>query len=205
MPVSILNDVILSDDEIAANLRGKNARMNSRVDLNNGYKTVNIVWSRTLREFEISAVPMSKSAWAGIQAIFEITEGGAYGFLIEDPSDSTVTDGVLTEVSAGVYQVYKRYIDTRSSRYKDRIITRPRAAGFAVYNLGVPVAHTLDPNTGLVTIASEPDAEDLEWAGRFYVPVHFMDDSLEWEVARPGSETTLLVSGQSINLQEIRE
>jgi uncharacterized protein (TIGR02217 family) len=208
MAITVLDDVILSNDEISANMRGKNMRANSRVQLNNGYQTINVVGTRTLRQFELGFVPMSLTAWQAIEALYEITEGGAYGFLIEDPKDPTVTAGGVTEVSSGVYQLQKRYVDAGSARYKDRTITRPRATGFVITENGIPIgggSYTLDVDTGLITIPSLPDAADLAWSGRFYVPVHFMTDILDWEVARPGSDLTMLMSGPSVVLEEVRE
>jgi uncharacterized protein (TIGR02217 family) len=208
MGITVLNDVFLSDDAISAGLRGKNMRMNSRIGQNGGFLTSNVIWTRTLRQFELGFIPMSLTAWTAIEALHEITEGGAYGFLMEDPTGCTVSSGALTEVSAGVYQLQKRYIDAGSSRFKDRKITRPRAVGFQIFESGIPIgggSFTLDDDTGLVTIPSLPDEDDLSWSGRFYVPVHFMEDNIDWEVVRPGSDATMLVSGPSIMLQEIRE
>lgn len=205
MPI-VLSDVIASDDEISSRLRGKNMRLNNRIAKNGGHVDINMVWTQTLRQFEIAFVAMTKAAWDRIQALHEVTEGGAYGFLIEDPKDSKVDAGVLSLVSGSVYQLHKRYVESSSSRYKDRTITRPNPDTFRLFNLGVEVmSYTLDEETGRVTIPGAPAAANLEWSGRFYVPVHFMDDFIDWEVARPGSDETLLLEGPSIMLMEIRE
>lgn len=47
--------------------------------------------------------------------------------------------------------------------------------------------------------------ETLTWAGTFYVPVHFLEDSIEWEMLKPGPLTERIISGVQITLQEIRE
>lgn len=207
MPITVLNDVILPNSVLSSGVRGKNARQNSRVALNNGYQSINIVWSKSLRQFEVGFVPMRVDAWSALEAIHEITEGGAYGFLMEDPKDCrvTVAEGRASLVSAGVYQLQRRYTDVRSARYKDRAITRPRAAVFAIFANGVPVAHTLDATTGRVTIASAPTASTLTWSGSFYVPVHFMEDSLDWEMVAPGPAEQRFLAGPSVILQEVRE
>lgn len=208
MSITVLADVILPDTVIAAGLRGKNSRVNSRVPLNNGYQTINVVWARTQRQYEVGFVPMSLAAWQAIESVFEITEGGAYGFLMEDPKDNAVTTGTASAVSSTVFQLQKRYIDAGSSRYKDRIITRPRAAGFVITNSGTPISsasYTLDVATGRITIPGAPTASNLAWTGLFYVPVHFAEDFLEWEVERPGSNSIMLLAGPTVVLQEIRE
>lgn len=205
---AILSDVILSNAEISANMRGKNMRLNSRVSQNNGYETTSVIWTRTQRQYEIGFVPMSIAAWSAIEAVFEVTEGGAYGFLIEDPKDYTVTTGVATAISSTIFQLQKRYIEAVSSRYKDRIITRPRAAGFIITNSGTPISgasYTLDVATGRITIPSAPTASNLAWTGLFYVPVNFATDFLEWEVERSGSSSTMLLAGPSVMLQEVKE
>lgn len=206
MPITVLSDVLLPDSAVAAGLRGKNMRLNSRVAMNNGYESINVIWSRTLRQFELGFIPMHLSAWQAIEALHEITEGGAYGFLMEDPTDHEVTGGVATLVSTGVYQLHKRYIDVGSSRYKDRTITRPRATGFAITTAGTPiVSYTLDVATGRITIPAAPTASTLAWSGKFYLPVHFMEDSIDWEMVMPGSDARRMLSGPSVVLQEIRE
>lgn len=206
MTVTVYDDVFLSNDVIAAGVRGKNMRSNSRVALPGGDLDINVVWSRTLRQYELGFIAMTLAAWQSIETLHEITEGGAFGFLLEDPIDHQVTGGVMTEVSTGIYQLHKRYLHGASSRYKDRTITRPRAAGFVVTNNGTPVvSYTLDVETGRITIPAEPDAEDLAWSGLFYVPVHFMEDTIDWEVIRPGSDSARLVAGPSVVLQEVRE
>lgn len=208
MAIIVLSDMILPNSVISAGVRGKNMRLNSRVPVDNGYETINIIWSRTLRQFELGTVPMTTPHWQAIEAFHEITEGGAYGFLMEDPKDSIVSTGVASAISSTVFQLQKRYIDTGSSRYKDRIITRPRAAGFVITNSGTPISdasYTLDVTTGRITIPSAPTAANLAWSGHFYVPVHFMEDSIDWDLLSGGTSDQRLLSGPSVVLQEIRE
>lgn len=209
MPIIVFSDVLLPNSVIAAGVRGKNMRLNSRVPTDSGFEAVNIVWSQTLRQFEIGIAPMSVAQWQAIETLHEITEGGAYGFLMEDPKDQRVsTGGVVEEVDTGVYQLYKRYTDPVSTRTKDRKITRPRAAGFTVSVSGValdPGDYSLDVETGELTIGAAPDAEDVTWSGRFYVPVHFVDDAIDWELVAAGGVDSRFLAGPSVVLQEVRE
>jgi uncharacterized protein (TIGR02217 family) len=211
---------------IAAGIRGKNTRTNSRIQHGEtGYMSINAVSSQALREYELGIVPMKIERWQQIQAIHEITMAGAYGFLIEDPSDSIVTAGAsavsyepavfhseLGGYFTGTthYQLQRRYVDPTSARYSDRPITRPKADGFALYRSGVlvsPSTYTLDATTGRITMSTMTlaDAATLTWSGRFCVPVHFESDTLDWDMPVPGSTERRLFSGASVVLKEIRE
>lgn len=205
MSITVLADVILPNNVIAAGVRGKNMRRNDRVETDSGDQSINIGWTSTLREYEVAIVPTQVKYWQTIEVLFEITEGGAYGMLMEDPKDSRVTTGgVLQAVTTGGYQLMKRYTDPVSGRTKDRRITRPKGQITVMQN-GSPVTATVDPLTGKVTIAGSPAVGTLSWVGSFYVPVHFMNDYLEWELVAPGAADTRYASGPAAILQEIRE
>lgn len=45
----------------------------------------------------------------------------------------------------------------------------------------------------------------MEWEGDFYVPVHFINDYIEWEIVRGGPTDSMMARGPSAMLQEIRE
>jgi uncharacterized protein (TIGR02217 family) len=211
MAITVLSDVILSNRVIRAGVRGKQLRRNSRVTTDSGAEYANVVWAQTLRQYEVGIKPMRRETWMDIEALHEVTEGGAYGFLMEDPKDNevTVANGKAYSLTSTTFQLYKRYLDSGSSRYKDRKITRPRAASFTIYNSGVAIpggSYTLNAETGVVTIPSAPTASNLTWAGGFYVPVHFMDDSIDWEMVLAGPVVDgRLLAGPSTVLVEIRE
>lgn len=73
--------------------------------------------------------------------------------------------------------------------------------------------YTLSTNTTGKTITATgtgykyPQAtETLTWTGRFYVPVHFANDDIDWDFKRPSSaEAGRLVAGPSVVLEEVRE
>jgi uncharacterized protein (TIGR02217 family) len=208
MAIIVLSDVLLPNSIISAGIRGKNMRMNSRVETDSGQRTINVVWTKTLRQYELGTVPLTLEQWQAIETLHEVTEGGAYGFLMEDPKDNTVTNGVMTRTAAGLFQLVKRYTETLSGRTKDRNITRPRSTGLVISQSGTPLSsgsYTVNYNTGVVTIASNPDPATLSWSGKFYVPVHFMDDFIDWDLVAPGSPNQRFLSGPSVVLQEIRE
>lgn len=205
MSITVLDDVILPNNVIAAGVRGKNMRRNDRVAMDSGLQSINIGWTSTLREYEVGIVPMQVNYWQTIEALFEITEGGAYGMLMEDPKDNRVTSGGVFELGEdGFYQLIKRYTHPTSGRTKDRRITRPKGT-ILVYENGVLTAASVSPLDGKATIAGSPAVETLTWTGSFYVPVHFMNDYLEWSIVAPGPADTRFAEGPAAILQEIRE
>lgn len=208
MAITVFDDVILTSSVLAAGVKGQNLRRNARVPTDNGFESINIIWTQTLRQYTLGVAPLRLEQWQEIETLHEITEGGAYGLLLQDPKDSTVSDGVMTQVGAGVYQLHKRYLHAPSSRYKTRKITRPQAAGFVPTVASVPLApgsYTLDASTGRIAITSAPAVGTLAWSGQFYVPVHFMDDVIDWDLVLSGPAEQRLVAGPSVVLQEIRE
>jgi len=205
MAITVFADVVLPNSIVSAGIRGKNMRRNDRVEVDSGVMSINVAWTSTLRQFEIGIVPLRVDQWQALETLHEITEGGAYGFLMEDPKDSRVTaGGVLTLDPSGKYQLVKRYTDQVSGRTKDRRITRPKGA-ITVFQGGSAIAASVDPLTGKATISGSPDVSTLTWVGSFYVPVHFMDDSIDWELVAPGPADARFAAGPSVVLQEIRE
>ncbi len=209
MSITVYNDVFLPVRVVEAGVRGKQVRRNSRVVVDSGAQAINIVWTQTLRQYEIGFIPMAREAWQAVETIHEITEGGAFGFLLIDPKDHRVDSGVMYSLTSTTFQLYKRYLDAASGRYKDRKITRPKASGFMPTISGVaidPVNYTLDADTGIVTIPSAPAEEDLAWTGPTYVPVHFMDDTIDWQMIAPSVDPNRrFIAGPTLVLQEVRE
>lgn len=308
MAITVFNDVIMPSTVLAAGVRGKNQRNNTRTLAANGNGQININWARTLRQYELGIVPMSVATWQTIEGLHEVTEGGAYGFLLPDPKDQTAsnTQGLLYPFNStllgtnglgyGVpqYKLHKRYTSAGSSRTKDRAITRPRATPI-IRRGGVAVTHGASPgnlainyDTGTVTFVADSSStvtavavgattnvtltaalagvavgerlylsgltgtvastlnglsfaitaitggglniytltvattglawtsggsgfaypqstETLDWAGDFYVPVHFASDVIDWELVAGGPAAARLLAGPSVVLNEVRE
>ena len=307
MAITVLPDIIIPSSVIAAGVRGKNMRNNTRVSTYNGEQQVNVNWTRTIRQYELGVVPMQIAQWQQIEALYEVTDGGAYGMLMRDPKDDTVDASVgklfprannVNVGTAGVgygvptYNLMKRYGVTGTSRFKDRKITRPLGIP-VIYKNGVPLTlgtadgqFTFNSATGVVTINStgssvgvaaiagastvitfsssafvalfavgdrlwlqsvvgtsatvlnekshlitnisgsditiavnttgltieagfglyylQPD-DTLTWSGQFYVPVHFLDDAIDWDLALGGDYDNRLVAGPQVVLEEVRE
>lgn len=209
MPIQVFSDVFLPNSVISAGVRGKNMRQNTRTQTQGGFESINVNWTKTLRQYEIGTVPMRIEQWRDIETLQEITEGGAFGFLLEDPKDNTVIGGLVGPAADGSpYQLYKRSTDARSGRYKDRAITRPKATGFGLQNSNGTAyvgSYTLDAATGKLTIPGAPAASALRWSGKFYVPVHFQDDFIDWDLVAPGAVDQRFLAGPSVVLIEVRE
>lgn len=209
MSLTVLPDVVISNQVLDAGIRGKSLRRNQRSEVASGYETINIAWSRSLREFELGVVPLRRSAWLHIESLFEVTEGGAYGFLLQDPKDSTVAtgEGVVAGPITGfpnTFQLFKRYTEPVSGRIKDRKITRPRIV--QAYIGGTPAASSFDATTGRIQVTGATDPSTVTWTGSFYVPVHFVNDEIDWQldVAGPDPDARFF-SGPSVVVREILE
>jgi uncharacterized protein (TIGR02217 family) len=215
--LEVLSTLILKNKVLSSGLQGRLMFQNKRVAQISGHVQVNAMWEQMLHEYDLSTIQLQRADWQYLQTLHRITGGGHKGFLLEDPVDfstpSTATDsstsGVVTALSATTFQLYKRYTETVSTLYADRKITRPKATGFALYISGVlkatPADYTLDAATGIVTIAAAPAASAVTWTGRFYVPVHFQSDMVDWNLEVPGPEDFRYYSGPKVVLQEVRE
>ncbi len=172
---TVLSNVIVSEDSIRASIRGALTRLNQRASNQAGYMQVNIVRSTTLRRYDVSFKPANQTEWAQRTALFEVSEAGAYGVLLIDPTDNRVTgtEGVLqpytTEnvgtAGAGygvpVYHLSKLYTERVSGRTKVRRITRAKT-GYAITRGGAPVSVgaspgniAVDADTGAVTFVAD--------------------------------------------------
>lgn len=202
--MQVLADVVMPRMVLAAGVTGKQQRANTRTEAANGFVGVNIVRRRTKRSFELGTVPRSVEAWNAVEALFEVTDAGAYGFLMEDPKDciADATAGVVL-LSGGIYQLHKRYAVRGTARYLDRKITRPMT-GVVLYADGAAVDGTVNVQTGQVTYGVPPSGA-LTWAGRFYTPVHFASDDLDWDIVSSGGYEQRLVVGPNVLLDEVLE
>ena len=196
---------------VSAGIRGRNVRRNTRTSARNGRMQINVDSDWTQRQYDFGVIPITVAQWQEIEGLHNVTKGGAYGFLLEDPKDSKalITQGVATLITGSTYQLHKRYTSAGSSRTDDRKITRPIAAGFVIEVSGTPLVvtteYTLDADTGIVTIPSAPTDTTIAWSGPYYVPVHFMSDVIEWDLARAGDDDGRLIAGPNVVLDEVIE
>jgi uncharacterized protein (TIGR02217 family) len=207
MTITILADVKLTNQWLEGGIKGRQVRKNQRVSTAGGIESINIVMDKTKREYDVGVGPLRRATWQQLESLFEVTEGGAYGFLLQDPKDSSVlvTEGVVAGPitgAANTFQLFKRYTEPSSARYKDRKITRPY--NVTVFVSGVSHAFTLDDTTGRVVISGVTDPSTVTWSGSFYVPVHFLNDQIDWELTVWGTDPQArFATGPLVALEEI--
>lgn len=174
MSITVYNDVILPSSVISAGIRGKQIRSNARAQNQGGFATINVIWDDTLRQYELGVKPMLVSAWQAIEGLQEITDSGAYGFLMLDPKDQEVNTGeglLQPYLTANVgtigfgygiptYRLAKQYTTISSSRTKNRRISRPVSAavtrGGSPVTVGVAAGNiSLNSDTGTVTFVAD--------------------------------------------------
>ena len=140
MTVVVYEDVIVPSSVLLAGVTGSNSRQNDRTRNQGGYANVNAVRDVTMRSWQIGVAPMLVSAVQDVLGIWEVTDAGAFGMLLQDPIDSVVTaaQGALQGYMAGVeygtvgfgnggplYGLRKLYTARGSTRKTARALTRP--------------------------------------------------------------------------------
>lgn len=216
--IEVLPDVILDKGVIHAQIQGSVDGRNERVETDDGSVSANIIWPYPRRTWDLATVPLLRAHWMQLEALHGVTKQGGYGFLMLDPHDhivlaTGVSTGVVSDLGGGTYQLERALTEPLSGRIALRKITRPMLSGFTAYVSGValtgvgsPADHSLDEDTGILSIPSAPAAANVTWVGKFYVPVHFLDDSIKWGMLRPASDPDRrLFAGPTITLQEVRE
>ncbi len=166
MSIVVYGDVILPNRVILAGVNGRQTRQNVRGANQAGYATVNAVRDTTIREYTIGIKAMSKSKWDLIEGIWEVTDSGAYGFLIEDPKDATVTEGGLQGYLLGteygtpgfgnggpVYGLRQIKRPVSGSRYVARAVTRPNSTPVMLRG-GTPIV--VGAGAGQVSLSAAP-------------------------------------------------
>jgi len=177
MSITVYNDVIVPNSVLSLGISGKQMRNNTRNESANGNLNINVNWSKTLREYQVGLVPMLPAVWRQLEGMHEVTDGGAFGMLMQDPKDSNVATGEgfmqgyttalvgTTGLGYGVptLKLLKRYTSLGSSRFRDRRITRPmttpvpvlkRDAATMVAGAGAG-QYALNSDTGTVTMIAD--------------------------------------------------
>lgn len=138
--IEIFADVVLPQEIVEAGVSGSQTRANIRGRNQGGFDSVTVMRAVTMRYFQVGIAPMDARLWRLAESIYEITDAGAYGFLMEDPKDSVVASsassmqGYMLGVQFGnagfgngcpVYVLQRRYVLPGTSRASYRDITRP--------------------------------------------------------------------------------
>lgn len=181
MSVTVYSDVVLDECIFLANgAAGAGTRQNDRSSNQAGYVTVNAIRDVTLRTYTLGVKAMPVSDWMEIEGVYEVTDAGAFGFLILDPKDQFIdaTNGGLLGQMLGVdngtfsrgngtpnYVVAKVYKARSSSRLKARAVTRfvanpviKRGASTVAYGAGAGQIAMGDGTTGPQVVTFVADA-----------------------------------------------
>lgn len=208
--IPVLADVIAPNHLWSATVRGDLIRNNKRAQNAGGFKQIQVRWTKSLRTFEFGTVPLDLDVWRSLEALYEYTDAGGYGFLLQDPADCIIPRAIGRvihyESSDNTYRLVERKTVAGGLYTHDRIVTRPEELPFRLFVGGVEeMTYTLDETTGVITIPSDPDPADVMWQGRSYVPVHFAEDKINWELVVAGPAEARFFAGPSVRLEEIRE
>jgi hypothetical protein len=166
--IVVLSDVIVPKGVIVAGVSGTLSRQNGRGRNQGGFASVNVIRDVTLRSWQVGTGPMKLADAERLFGIYEVTDAGAYGMLLEDPIDSTVTveNGALMGYMAGVesgtvgfgngtpnYGFRKVYTARGSALKRARALTRVKGTP-SILRGGSPVAEGASP--GNVAVSAGP-------------------------------------------------
>lgn len=180
----------------------------ARAYAGNGRRITNKNWTAALHRYDVSHCVRKESDFEYIRSFFYVVAGAYDGFRFKDWQDfrCAAAESGVTEVSAGVYQLTKRY--TAGARTYVRTIQKP-IEGAQIYRTRSSVttnitgSSTLDTTTGRVTVTGHVSGDTYTWAGEFDVPVAFLADEFQPEIINNTGSEFLVASG-SIMLEEIR-
>jgi hypothetical protein len=69
---------------------------------------------------------------------------------------------------------------------------------------GVSHTYTVDTTNGRINVAGVTDPSTITWSGSFYVPVHFLNDQIDWELVVWGQDPDgRFATGPMVTLEEI--
>lgn len=171
------------------------------VRLRSGRSRRNARWSRPLGQYSVLYRALKPEHHAVVRNAHMASMGSLIGFRFKDWTDYRAE---AEPIGTGTgdpqeLQLMKNY-DFGPINF-ERPVAKPVSGTVTVYESGVPVAATVDYETGIVTVTA-PGGSPITWAGEFDVPVHFTDDRLDVEPnARHGVGFLLTAD---VGLEEIR-
>ena len=166
--IVVYSDVIVPYSVLRNGAAGKLTRQNERTVNQGGFATANVIRDVTMRQYTLGVKPMLLEDWERVQGAYEVTDAGAYGMLLEDPTDSrvTVADGALLGFMSGVesgivgrgngaplYGLQKLYTAFTSTRMRARPVTRPKGTP-SILRGGSPVVVGAGP--GNISLSAGP-------------------------------------------------
>jgi uncharacterized protein (TIGR02217 family) len=174
-------------DEMAYGFSGGPTWRTDVVQLRSGIERRNQVRIRPLHKFSGSFDSREQAVLDELIAAFNACAGMAFGFRFKDWMDFEAQDvrvGFGTG-AAQVIQLAKPYVFGPRTTYVP--IRKPNADHSITAN-GVPIAHTVDTTTGLLTLTA-PAASVIRWTGTFDRPMRFSSDDFSGTINTYGSHT----------------
>ena len=163
----------------------------------NGMEVRSGEWKHSLRRFDAALGIKTLTDQAALETFHMACDGALYGFLMKDWKDYKATRDLVTyapgitqrgtvlQLTPTVFQLQKEY--SHSARTHKRIITRPKAGTVFLYDISLSLigaGYVLDDTTGQATFALAPGAPPKYWAGEFFCPARFEEDSIPWDIIK---------------------
>lgn len=158
------------------------------VTLDSGFERRNSNWAQARASYDIGYGIEYKEDMEDVIKFFYARRGKAVGFRFKDWADyempdQTIAIGVNADTRL-TFQLFKRYAD--DGGFYDRVIRKPVIDSEAVSRGGTlitkgpgPMQYTIDYNTGIITLGSELNEDEVLAARcQFDVPVRFDTDKL---------------------------
>jgi len=176
---------------IALGASGGPERLTEVVTLNSGREMRNSRWADSRRRYDIGSGVKSLADLQSVVAFFEERRGRLYGFRFRDRADDrscaagqapSPTDQLIGsgDGATTAFQLAKTYGSAFAPYRRD--ISKPQAGSLRLAVAGVEqaeAAFTLDPTTGVVTLATPPLVGAAVTAGYLFdVPVRFDADRI---------------------------
>lgn len=149
-----------------------------------GYEQRNIDWSLARSEYDVSHGIKTRAEMEELRAFFYARNGRAHGFRYKDWGDFIAANQVIGigNGSQTQFQMIKTYVSGSQSygRPLNKLVTGT-LAGVTVN--GSPATHTVNVNTGIITLSSAPSNTHVVSVNyvEFDVPVRFDTDHLDAE------------------------
>lgn len=170
--------------DVALGARGGPERATDIVTLASGREERNSRWAHSRRRYNAGYGIKSRADMQAVLAFFEERRGRFHAFLWRDALDHTATDEAIGTGDGETmsFQLVKKY-GADFDPYL-RPITKPVVETVVVKVDGIDTAVSVDPLTGIVTLAEAPEAGAAITASfDFDVPVRFDIDRLDIELA----------------------
>jgi uncharacterized protein (TIGR02217 family) len=190
-------------DHITRGSRGGPTKPDRRIVRDGSGRIAKIVYLNDLlpHRYDISYGMKLKADFEEVLACYHVIHGGGYeGFLHKDWNDYEATEdnSAVELISGTTYRLQRKYTFGAANCFRD--IVYPVADTVVIYSsLGAVLSHTLDEETGIVTVSS---GSPSYWSGEFDVPVTFADDAMD-SIELNGIDGDELLGLPSVRLEEL--